>query len=158
MTEKARIVSIEIDEKSLAPAGPDAEHERKIAIFDLLESNSFSVVGHDDGGPYAINLSLADNRLVFDVSDEAGAPVRKFILSLTPFRRVIKDYFMICDSYYDAIRNSTPSQIEAIDMGRRGLHNEGSELLVQRLEDKAKVDFDTARRLFTLVCALHARG
>ena len=158
MTEKARIVSIEIDEKSLAPAGPDAEHERKIAIFDLLESNSFRVVGHDDGGPYAINLSLVDNRLVFDVSDEAGAPVRKFILSLTPFRRVIKDYFMICDSYYDAIRNSTPSQIEAIDMGRRGLHNEGSELLVQRLEDKAKVDFDTARRLFTLVCALHARG
>jgi uncharacterized protein (UPF0262 family) len=158
MSEVARIVSIEIDEKSLAPAGPDAEHERKIAIFDLLESNSFRVVGHDDGGPYTITLSLVDKRLVFDVSHESGAPVRKFILSLTPFRRVIKDYFMICDSYYDAIRNSTPSQIEAIDMGRRGLHNEGSELLVQRLEEKAKFDFDTARRLFTLVCALHARG
>jgi uncharacterized protein (UPF0262 family) len=157
MTATARISSIEIDEKSLAPAGPDAEHERKIAIFDLLEGNSFSVVGHD-GGPYAINLSLADNRLVFDVSDEAGQPVRKFILSLTPFRRVIKDYFMICDSYYDAIRNSTPSQIEAIDMGRRGLHNEGSDLLTQRLADKVVVDFDTSRRLFTLVCALHARG
>jgi uncharacterized protein (UPF0262 family) len=157
MTATARISSIEIDEKSLAPAGPDAEHERKIAIFDLLEGNSFSVVGHD-GGPYAINLSLADNRLVFDVSDDAGQPVRKFILSLTPFRRVIKDYFMICDSYYDAIRNSTPSQIEAIDMGRRGLHNEGSDLLTQRLADKVVVDFDTSRRLFTLVCALHARG
>jgi len=157
MTEKARIVSIEIDEKSLAPAGPDADHERKVAIFDILEGNTFRLVGHD-GGPYAVVLSLADNRLVFDVAEEGGAPVRKLMLSLTTLRRVIKDYFMICDSYYDAIRNSTPSQIEAIDMGRRGLHNEGSQILTEKLADKVEVDFDTSRRLFTLVCALHARG
>ena len=157
MTEKARIVSIEIDEKSLAPAGPDADHERKVAIFDILEGNTFRIVGHE-GGPYAVVLSLADNRLVFDVAEEGGAPVRKMMLSLTTLRRVIKDYFMICDSYYDAIRNSTPSQIEAIDMGRRGLHNEGSQILTEKLADKVEVDFDTSRRLFTLVCALHARG
>ena len=154
---KARIVSIEIDEKSLAPAGPDADHERKVAIFDILEGNTFRLVGHE-GGPYSVVLSLADNRLVFEVAEEDGTPVRKLMLSLTTLRRVIKDYFMICDSYYDAIRNATPSQIEAIDMGRRGLHNEGSTLLTERLAEKAEVDFDTARRLFTLVCALHARG
>jgi uncharacterized protein (UPF0262 family) len=156
MTDKARIASIEIDEKSLAPAGPDAEHERKVAIFDLLEANHFKVVGHD-GGPYDVILSLADNRLVFDIFEADGTAVRKLLLSLTALRRVIRDYFMICNSYYDAIRNSTPSQIEAIDMGRRGLHNEGSQILTERLADKAEVDFDTARRLFTLVCALHAR-
>jgi uncharacterized protein (UPF0262 family) len=155
-SSNARIASIVIDEKSLAPAGPDAEHERKVAIFDLIEQNSFRVIGHD-GGPYDVTLSLEDNRLVFDVA-EAGAPVRRFILSMTSMRRIIKDYFMICDSYYDAIRNSTPAQIEAIDMGRRGLHNEGSQLLTERLADKVEVDHDTARRLFTLVCALHARG
>jgi uncharacterized protein (UPF0262 family) len=157
MTDKARIVSIEIDEKSLAPAGPDADHERKVAIFDILEGNTFRIIGHD-GGPYSVVLSLADNRLVFDVAEDNGAPVRKLMLSLTTLRRVIKDYFMICDSYYDAIRNSTPSQIEAIDMGRRGLHNEGSQILTEKLADKVEVDFDTSRRLFTLVCALHARG
>ncbi len=152
-----RIGAIEIDERSLAPAGPDAEHERRIAIFDLLEGNRFAMVGHD-GGPYNVVLSLADNRLVFDVSEADGSPVRKLLLSLTSLRRVIKDYFMVCDSYYDAIRNATPQQIEAIDMGRRGLHNEGSQLLVERLAEKVEVDFDTARRLFTLVCALHARS
>jgi uncharacterized protein (UPF0262 family) len=157
MTDKARIVSIEIDEKSLAPAGPDADHERKVAIFDIIEGNTFRVLGHD-GGPYTVVLSLADNRLVFDVAEENGSPVRKIMLSLTTLRRVIKDYFMICDSYYDAIRNATPSQIEAIDMGRRGLHNEGSQILTEKLADKVEVDFDTSRRLFTLVCALHARG
>ena len=157
MSEKARIASIEIDEKSLAPAGPDADHERKVAIFDILEGNKFSLVGHE-GGPYNVVLSLADNRLVFDVAEADGTPVRKLLLSLTTLRRVIKDYFMICDSYYDAIRNSTPSQIEAIDMGRRGLHNEGSQILTEKLADKVEVDFDTSRRLFTLVCALHARG
>jgi uncharacterized protein (UPF0262 family) len=154
--ERARILSIEIDEKSLAPAGPDAEHERKVAIFDILEGNTFKLVGHD-GGPYDVVLSLADNRLVFDVAED-GKTVRKLMLSLTTLRRVIKDYFMICDSYYDAIRNSTPSQIEAIDMGRRGLHNEGSQILSDKLAEKVEVDFDTSRRLFTLVCALHARG
>jgi uncharacterized protein (UPF0262 family) len=155
--DKARIISIEIDEKSLAPAGPDADHERKVAIFDIIEGNTFRLVGHE-GGPYAVVLSLADNRLVFDVAEETGAPIRKLMLSLTTLRRVIKDYFMICDSYYDAIRNATPSQIEAIDMGRRGLHNEGSQLLTEKLAEKVEIDFDTSRRLFTLVCALHARG
>jgi uncharacterized protein (UPF0262 family) len=156
MTDRGRIASIEIDEKSLAPAGPDADHERKVAIFDILEGNTFRIVGHD-GGPYDVVLSLAGNRLVFDVA-ESGQQVRKLMLSLTTLRRVIKDYFMICDSYYDAIRSSTPSQIEAIDMGRRGLHNEGSQILSDKLADKVEVDFDTSRRLFTLVCALHARG
>jgi uncharacterized protein (UPF0262 family) len=157
MTDTSRIVSIEIDEKSLAAAGPDADHERKVAIFDILEGNTFRILGHN-GGPYSVVLSLADNRLVFEVAEENGSPVRKMMLSLTTLRRVIKDYFMICDSYYDAIRNATPSQIEAIDMGRRGLHNEGSQILTEKLADKVEVDFDTSRRLFTLVCALHARG
>jgi uncharacterized protein (UPF0262 family) len=152
-----RIVALEIDEKSLAPAGPDAEHERKVAIFDLIEGNVFRVIGHE-GGPYNVTLSLADNRLVFDVAEQDGSQVRKLLLSLTTLRRVIKDYFLICDSYYDAIRASSPSQIEAIDMGRRGLHNEGSQILTEKLADKVEVDFDTSRRLFTLVCALHARG
>lgn len=156
MTGEPRISSIDIDEKSLAAAGPDAEHERKIAIFDLIEQNTFRVAGHD-GGPYSVTLSLEDNRLVFDVAEADGSPVRRLILSMTSMRRVIKDYFMICESYYGAIRTSTPGQIEAIDMGRRGLHNEGSQLLTERLGEKVEVDFDTARRLFTLVCALHAR-
>lgn len=156
MTGSARIASIDIDPSSLAASTPDAEHDRKVAIFDLLEENSFRVEGHD-GGPFAIVLSLADNRLVFDISETDGSPVRKIMLSLSPLRGVIKDYFLICDSYYDAIRNATPSQIEAIDMGRRGLHNEGSELLQQRLAEKVEIDFDTARRLFTLVCSLHSR-
>jgi uncharacterized protein (UPF0262 family) len=154
---KSRIASIEIDEQSLAPAGPDADRERKIAIFDLIEDNKFVLVGHD-GGPYAIKLSLLDNRLVFDVSEEGGEPLKRFILSLTALRRVIKDYFQVCDTYYDAIRTMSSAQIEAIDMGRRGLHNEGSTLLQERLAEKVEVDFDTARRLFTLVCALHARS
>jgi uncharacterized protein (UPF0262 family) len=157
MSELFRIATIELDEASLAPASADAEHERKIAIFDILEQNRFHLSGHD-GGPYGLRLSLADNKLVFDVSGLDGAPLRRIMLSLTPLRRVIKDYFLICDSYYDAIRGASPAQIEAIDMGRRGLHNEGSELLAERLKDKAEVDHDTARRLFTLVCALHSRG
>ena len=157
MTDRARIVSIEIDEKSLAPAGPDADHERKVAIFDILEGNTFRLVSHD-GGPYNVVLSLADNRLVFDVAEADGKPVRKLMLSLTTLRRVIKDYFMICDSYYDAIRSSTPSQIEAIDMGRRGLHDEGSRLLAERLKGKITIDHTTARRLFTLICTLHWKG
>jgi uncharacterized protein (UPF0262 family) len=152
-----RIIAIELDEASLAPASADAEHERRVAIFDILEQNRFVLVGHL-GGPYQLRLSLADNKLVFDVTEEGGTPLRKIILSLTPLRRVIKDYFLICDSYYEAIRGASPAQIEAIDMGRRGLHNEGSELLSERLRDKAELDHDTARRLFTLVCALHSRG
>lgn len=152
-----RLVDIVLDEGSLAAATADAEHERRIAIFDLLEANAFEIEGMDDG-PYVLSLSVVDGRLVLDVARAADKQsVRALVLSLSPFRRIIKDYFFVCESYHAAIRNATPSQIEAIDMGRRGLHNEGSELLVQRLAGKFKVDFDTARRLFTLICALHVR-
>lgn len=153
---KARLADVTLDE-SIGRSTPDVEHERAVAIFDLIEDNSFQPVG-DDGGPYRLRLSLVDAKLVFSVTREDNEPVVTHILSLTPFRRVVKDYFMICESYYDAIRSSTPSQIEAIDMGRRGLHNEGSQTLMDRLAGKIDVDFDTARRLFTLVCVLHWRG
>lgn len=150
-----RLISVHIDEETLVASGPDAEHERRVAIFDLLEANAFEVSGHQNG-PYALNLSMQDRKLVFDVRTEDGEAVHVFLLSMTPFRSVIRDYFMICESYYDAIRNATPHQIEAIDMARRGIHNEGSDLVMSRLEGKVIVDFDTARRLFTLICALHA--
>ena len=153
----ARLVDVELDE-SIGRSTPDVEHERAVAIFDLIEENSFSPVGDDSGGPYRLKLSLAESRLVFAVSREDGAAVVTHILSLTPFRRIVEDYYLICESYYDAIRASTPSQIEAIDMGRRGLHNEGSQTLMDRLSGKINIDFDTARRLFTLVCVLHWRG
>jgi uncharacterized protein (UPF0262 family) len=154
---KQRLVRVTLDEGSIGRSSPDIEHERAVAIYDLLEDNSFAPVDHD-GGPYVLHLSIAENRLVFDIRSEDGAPVMAHLFSLTPLRRIVKDYFMICDSYYKAIRTSTPSQIEAIDMGRRGLHNEGSELLMERLKEKIAVDFDTARRLFTLICVLHWKG
>ncbi len=125
-----------------------------MAIFDLLEENSFEVAGKD-AGPYALKLLMQERKLVFEIATEGGDPVHMFLLSMTPFRGVIRDYFMICESYYDAIRSSSPHQIEAIDMARRGIHNEGSDLVAERLEGKVKVDFDTSRRLFTLICALH---
>jgi uncharacterized protein (UPF0262 family) len=150
-----RLISIDIDDETLGASGADAEHERRVAIFDLIEENSFGLPDHDKG-PYALSLSQVERKLVFAIRDEAGEDVHTFILSMGPFRGVIRDYFMICDSYYDAIRNQTPHQIEAIDMARRGIHNEGSELLAERLEGKVTVDFQTARRLFTLICALHA--
>lgn len=153
---KARLIDVELDE-SIGRSTPDVEHERAVAIFDLIEDNSFQPAG-DDTGPYRLRLSLVDAKLVFTISRESGEQVVTHILSLTPFRRVVKDYFLICESYYAAIRTSTPSQIEAIDMGRRGLHNEGSQTLMDRLSGKIEVDFDTARRLFTLVCVLHWRG
>ena len=150
-----RLQTVELDEESLAAVSRDQEQERQIAIFDLLEENHF----HPEGaarGPYDLKMALVENRLVLDV---AGPDYEKrHILSLSPFRSLIKDYFMICESYYQAIRNSTPSQIEALDMGRRGLHNEGSQLLRTRLAGKVETDSDTARRLFTLICALHWRG
>lgn len=154
---KARLVDVELDE-SIGRSTPDVEHERAVAIFDLIEDNSFQPAGDDAGGPYRLRLSLVDSKLVFHVNRESGDAVVTHILSLTPFRRVVKDYFMICESYYDAIRSSTPSQIEAIDMGRRGLHNEGSQTLMDRLSGKIDINFDTARRIFTLVCVLHWRG
>ena len=154
---RKRLVSITLDEGSIGRGGPEQEHERAIAIFDLIESNNFAVAGHD-GGPYTLTVGLLANKLAFDIRDEQGQPVTAHILSLTPFRRVVKDYFLICESYYLAIRTASPSLIEAIDMGRRGLHNEAAELLIERLEGKLEVDFDTARRLFTLISALHWKG
>ena len=152
-----RLARITLDEGSIGRSSPDIEHERAVAIYDLLEDNSFAPVANDSG-PYALHLSIQESRLVFDVRREDGMPLTAHLLSLTPFRRIVKDYFLICDSYYKAIRTSTPSQIEAIDMGRRGLHNEGSEVLKQRLDGKIETDLETARRLFTLVCVLHWRG
>jgi len=153
---RARLIDVELDE-SIGRSTPDVEHERAVAIFDLVEENSFQPVGDEDG-PYRLRLSIADARLIFAVTHEDGSRVVTHILSLTPFRRIVKDYYMICESYYEAIRSATPSQIEAIDMGRRGLHNDGSQTLMERLSGKIELDFDTARRLFTLVCVLHWRG
>lgn len=149
-----RLSSVEIDEASLAAASRDAEHERQVAIFDLLEDNRFRPEGATTG-PYALRISLIEGRLCLDV---AGPDYQKrHMLSLSPFRTIIRDYFLICESYYAAIRQSSPAQIEAVDMGRRGLHNEGSSLLQERLAGKIETDHDTARRLFTLICALYRR-
>jgi len=154
---KQRLVGVTLDEASIGRSNPDVEHERAVAIYDLLELNYFAPVGHD-GGPYTLHLSINDNRLVFDIRREDGAPVVAHLFSLSPLRRIVKDYYMICDSYYQAIRTATPDKIEAIDMGRRGIHNEGSRILMERLKDKVTVDMDTARRLFTLICVLHWKG
>jgi uncharacterized protein (UPF0262 family) len=152
-----RLVKVTLDEDSIGRSSREVEHERSVAIYDLLEDNLFCPVGHD-GGPYALTLSINDNRLVFDVRLADGTPIIAHHLSLSPLRRIVKDYFLICESYYQAIRTQPPSQIEAIDMGRRSLHNEGSELLMQRLEGKIDIDLDTARRLFTLISVLHWKG
>jgi uncharacterized protein (UPF0262 family) len=151
-----RLVQIHLDQ-SLAAGSPDAEHERRVAIYDLLEANHFQLPGQEFG-PYHLSLSILEGRLVFDIADRDQKQLCIIGLSLSPFRRIVKDYFMICESYFAAIRTATPSQIETIDMARRGLHNEGSELLQERLKGKAEMDFDTARRLFTLVSALYWRG
>jgi uncharacterized protein (UPF0262 family) len=152
-----RLISVTLDENSIGRGSADQEHERAIAIYDLLEENSFALVGHD-GGPYALLISLVDAKLVFEIQDAQGVCLITHILSLTPFKRILKDYFMICESYYAAIRHATPSRIEAIDMGRRGLHNEGAQLLAERLKGKIETDQDTARRIFTLITALHWKG
>ena len=152
-----RLIEIKLDESIGRLPSADAEHERRVAIYDLIEDNSFKVVDRDEG-PYVLNLSIVDKRLMLGVASQKGEMVSIIGLSLSPFRRIIKDYYFMCDSYFQAIRNSTPSQIETIDMARRGLHNEGSDLLLARLEGKIEVDFNTARRLFTLVCVLHWRG
>ncbi len=157
MSETQCIANIYLDERSVVRLSPQVDHERKVAIFDLLEDNSFDPVGLPSG-PYNLILSIEDNRLVFDVRTIADKKLDSFSLPVGAFRRIVKDYFMICDSYFEAIKRSTPSQIEAIDMGRRGLHNEGAAILKDRLADKAVIDETTARRLFTLVCVLHIRG
>lgn len=150
-------MSVTLDEASIGRGTPEQEHERTIAIYDLIEENLFAVPGHS-AEFYSLHISLVSNRLVLDVRDVSGSGVVVHVLSLTPFRQVVKDYFLICESYYQAIRSASLSQIEAIDMGRRGLHNEAAELLMKRLEGKLAIDFDTARRLFTLVSALRWKG
>lgn len=153
----SRLVEVTLDEASIRRTTPDVDHERKVAIFDLLEENSFHLA-EGEVGPYCLNLSLAENRLVFAVASETKAPITTFMLSLSPFRKIVKDYFLVCESYYEAIKTAPPSRIEALDMGRRGLHDEGSRLLAERLKGKIEVDFPTARRLFTLICVLHWKG
>jgi len=154
---KQRLVSVTLDEESIGRSNEDIEHEREVAIYDLLEQNTFAPAGHADG-PYALHLSVNGNRLVFDIRLEDGTPVMAHLFSLSPLRRIVKDYYIICDSYYSAIRTATPDKIEAIDMGRRAIHNDGSHILMERLEKKVKIDLDTARRLFTLICVLHWKG
>jgi uncharacterized protein (UPF0262 family) len=153
----ARLVAATLDEKSTATSNPNIEHEREVAIFDLLEANSFALEGRDDG-PYTLHLSIVEDRLVLSVGTEAAETIVTHMLSLTPLKRIMKDYFLVCESYYAAIRTAPPSRIQAIDMGRRGLHDEGSRVLQERLAGKITVDIDTARRLFTLICALHWKG
>jgi uncharacterized protein (UPF0262 family) len=152
-----RLVSVSLDEASINRGAADQEHERQIAIYDLIDENSFALPGRD-AGPYGLKIALQDAKLVLEITEESGAPVVAHILSLTPFRGLLKDYFMICESYYAAIRTAMPSQIEAIDMGRRAIHNEAAELLLERLKGKIECDHDTARRIFTLVVALHWKG
>ena len=152
-----RIVKIDLDERTVVRRNPDVEHERAVAIFDLLEENHFEPTG-EFSGPYHLFLGIEENRLVFDIRTETGEPLTKVVLPLTPFRTVVKDYFTVCESYYTAIKRASVTQIEALDMGRRALHNEGSDLLRERLEGKIGLDQNTARRLFTLICVLHIRG
>lgn len=158
----SRIAHIEIDDHNLPAPTPEIEQERKVAMFDLLENNSFELPKRDDRvvpeGPYRVALSIREKRLVFDVDAENGDRAAEFHLSLGPFRQVVKDYWAICESYFDAVKNMPPSQIETIDMARRGIHNEGARILEERLEGKAAIDNDTARRLFTLICVLHFGG
>ena len=154
-----RICAIDIDERGLARATPEIDQERKVAIFDLLEENSFAFPQREDRpappGPYCLALAIREGRLVFDLTTQSADKAGEFHLSLGPFRQVVKDYFQICESYFEAVKRLPPSQIEAIDMARRGIHNEGARVLQERLAGKAVVDIDTARRLFTLICVLH---
>ena len=158
----SRICHIELDDSALPPPTPEIEQERKVAMFDLLEENVFDLPKRDDrvvpDGPYRVGLSIREKRLVFDIDTEAGEKAAEFHLSLSPFRQVVKDYWAICERYFDAVKNMPPSQIETIDMARRGIHNEGARILTERLEGKADIDNDTSRRLFTLICVLHFGG
>ena len=153
-----QIAQIFIDETSIIRRSPEVEQERAVAIYDLLESNHFAPIGELDG-PFHLHLRVEDrSRLVLDIRTTEDVSMREVSVPLVPLRRLIRDYFQICESYYDAIKKLTPSQIETIDMARRGLHDEGSDILLERLKETVEVDFDTARRLFTLVCVLHIRG
>jgi uncharacterized protein (UPF0262 family) len=158
----SRLIDIQLDDSNLPPPTPEIEQERKVAIFDLLEDNRFALPPRPDRtvpeGPYRLLLSIREKRLVFDISQENEDKAAEFHLSLSPFRQVVKDYFQICESYFEAVKTMPPSQIETIDMARRGIHNEGSRVLQERLDGKADIDEDTARRLFTLICVLHFGG
>ncbi len=158
----SRITHIEIDDSALPPPTPEIEQERRVAVFDLLEDNTFALPAREGkspaAGPYRLLLAIRERRLVFDLQTEAEEPAAEFHLSLGPFRQVVKDYYQICESYFDAVKKLPPGQIEAIDMARRGIHNEGARVLQERLEGKADLDIDTARRLFTLICVLHFGG
>ncbi|MBS0564448.1 MAG: UPF0262 family protein [Proteobacteria bacterium] len=156
-----RICQIDIDDRGLAPPTPEIDQERKVAIFDLLEDNSFALPARNGAapdGPFRLGLAIREGRLVFDIASEEAEKVAEFHLSLGPFRQVVKDYFQICQSYFDAVKRLPPAQIEAIDMARRGIHNEGARVLQERLDGKAMLDMGTARRLFTLICVLHFGG
>jgi uncharacterized protein (UPF0262 family) len=157
VSEHHRIANITLDERLVVRRNPDIEHERQVAIFDLLEDNHFRPAG-DLEGPYHLHLSLEENRLVFTIRGAGEGEGERVLLPLTPFRRVIKEYFVVCGSYFEAIKRGTRAQIETLDMGRRGLHDDGSEILRERLDGKIEIDFDTARRLFTLLCVLHIRS
>jgi uncharacterized protein (UPF0262 family) len=154
---RQRLVAVTLDEATIGRSNADIEHERQVAIYDLLEQNSFAPAG-EAGGPYTLHLSITGNRLAFDIRNKDGKPIVVHLLSLTPLRRIVKDYFTVCDSYYQAIRTATPDKIEALDMGRRSVHNDGSRVLMERLKGKVGIDIDTARRLFTLICVLHWKG
>ncbi|MSO65286.1 MAG: UPF0262 family protein [Alphaproteobacteria bacterium] len=156
MSDYHRVVEVTLDEQTVARRGPDIEQERKVAIYDLLEQNHFSPIERA-AGPYHLTLSVADNRLLLDICTTEDNPIVVFGLALSPFRKVVKDYWDICEGYFQAIKVANPSRIEAFDMGRRAAHNEGSDLLRERLKDKVELDHETARRLFTLICVLHLR-
>ncbi|MGA8820998.1 MAG: UPF0262 family protein [Xanthobacteraceae bacterium] len=152
-----RLAAVTLDEASIGRSSREVEHERAVAIYDLIAENVFRPAG-DEGGPYALQLGISGNRLVFDIRRADGTPLIAHMLSLAPFRRIVKDYFTVCDSYYAAIRTATPDRIEALDMGRRALHDEASHIVMERLKRKVDIDFDTARRLFTLITVLHWKG
>ena len=155
--ERDRLFDVVLDVANFVARNPEVEHERRVAIFDLLEDNRFRLLDHDDG-PYALRLGHQDNRLMFEITGDDGMHLADIPLSLAPLRSIIRDYFTVCESYYDAIKSASPSKIEAIDMGRRSLHDEGAELLRTRLSEFIEVDDSTSRRLFTLICVLHVRG
>ncbi|MFZ1110816.1 MAG: UPF0262 family protein [Rhodomicrobium sp.] len=154
----SRLIAVNLDEASIGNHTPEVDHERQVAIFDLLEENLFELAAGPPG-PYKLGIAIVENRLVFAVTaGDADAPTTTFLLSLNPFRKLVKDYFLLCENYFEAIKSAPPSRIEALDMGRRALHDEGGKLLLERLEGKALMDTATSRRLFTLLCALHWKG
>ena len=156
--QSGRLIDVTLDSASIArSANPNIDHERQVAIYDLLDTNSFELEGRDEG-PYKLVLGTLNDRLVFSIYNEDGEQLVDHVLSFTPLKRIVRDYFIVCDSYYEAIKSAPPSRIQAIDMGRRGLHDEGSKVLIERLQGKVKIDHDTARRLFTLICSLHWKG